>query len=203
MATRRTCDRSGKDITEERPEGVLEGRLETATKVSLVPDLGPDQDGTQRRVGGQDLVILCPWLPALHGFTFEDLSTEERIKVAKYLASIAKMSGEKGLPLVFQGATGFGGEPLMAVETSTQVDASKPEDCKNDWWKALDGNWYAIEDAHDTAKDGPIGKEYAGPFGNEEAAMSYATAVLKRREAARGQGEPDGPRRKRGAGKAT
>lgn len=110
MSTRRVCDRSGKDI-------------------------GGSKDPAQTQ---PDLVLSIPWCPALDGFTFEDLSDDQRLKVLDYLLTITQNSGKADRQRVLADCVAFGGgslvppvkeatappvEPVLVLDTSFEVPA--------------------------------------------------------------------------------
>tara|TARA_R110000824_G_scaffold54028_1_gene149040 strand:+ start:6603 stop:7100 length:498 start_codon:yes stop_codon:yes gene_type:complete len=102
MGTKTICDRSGAVIEGERPEQPGDSPL-------------------------SDLVIFCPWLPAVHNLRFDDLCDSERLKLSNYLLSIAKKGGKEGKPAALAEATGFTGAPLLATKPAADggTDADK------------------------------------------------------------------------------
>ena len=82
----RVDDRSGKVIEGERGDGRAEGE--------------------------QDLRVSIPWLPALDGVGYDDLSSEERLSLVGHLASLFKLDRLE----LLKGAVGYDGQPLVADE---------------------------------------------------------------------------------------
>jgi hypothetical protein len=146
MGTHVMCDRSGKII--------------------------PSQPQTTK----PDLSIHCPWLPELDGFTFEDLCDEERLKVAAYLATIAKKSGADEKKRILAGALDYEGNPLVKAEEPSiplaLQEKGKPVEVTKDGLLKYKDGWYT--DAG------------AGPYKTERGARKKSIKDMQAREAARG-----------------